>query len=152
MPTAVFTLDDLTPGQDYYVKLYIVDTSENISTREEYVSIVDFTPPTVNLFTTTSHTRYTITVNIEITDDSGGGIYAGCSIYWLLDIETEIQWFEIDIVIGVGMCEFWNLDDEKTYVIEVYARDRSYNWTQTFRRLGYPNGQGVVVSEEYSPS
>ena len=56
VPSAVFTFDDLTAGQDYYVKMYVVDTSENVTTREEYVSIVDFTPPTINLFTTTSQT------------------------------------------------------------------------------------------------
>ena len=71
------------------------------------------------MFTTTSLTRYTITVDVNITDNSGGGIYAGCSIYWLLDLDTEIQWFEVDILDGVGMVEFWNLDDEKTYVIEL---------------------------------
>ncbi len=123
VPSAVFAFDDLTAGQDYYVKMYVVDTSENVTTRAESVSIVDFTPPTVNLFTTTSHTRYTITVDVDITDNSGGGVYAGCSIYWLLDLDTEIQWFEVDLIDSVGIVEYWNLDDEKTYVIELYARD-----------------------------
>jgi hypothetical protein len=90
VPTAVFAFDDLTAGQDYYVKIYVVDTSENVTTREESVSIVEFTPPTVNMFTTTSHTRYTITVEVDIADNSGRGVNAGCSIYWQLDLDTEI--------------------------------------------------------------
>ncbi len=99
--------------------MYVVDTSKNVTTREEYVSIVEFTPPVVSLFTKTSHTRYTIPVDVNITDNSGGGIYAGCSMYWLLDLDTEIQWFEVDIEDGAGVVESWNLDDEKTYVIEL---------------------------------
>jgi hypothetical protein len=45
VPTAAFVFDNLAAGQDYYVKLYVVDTSENVTTREEYASIVDFTLP-----------------------------------------------------------------------------------------------------------
>ncbi len=44
VPTAAFVSDNLTAGQDYNAKLYVVDTSENVTTREEYVFIVDFTP------------------------------------------------------------------------------------------------------------
>jgi hypothetical protein len=73
--TAVFAFDNLTAGQDNYVKMYVVDTIENVTTREEYVSIVDFTPPTVNLFTTTSHTPGHITADVNVTDDSGAEVF-----------------------------------------------------------------------------
>ncbi len=79
VPTAVF--ENLTAGQDYNVKLYVVNTSENVAPREEYVSIVDFTPPTINLFTTTSHTPGHITVDVNVTDNSGGGMFCSASLY-----------------------------------------------------------------------
>jgi hypothetical protein len=34
VPTAAFVFDNLTAGQDYSVKLYVVDTSENVATSD----------------------------------------------------------------------------------------------------------------------
>ncbi len=81
VPTAAFVFDNLTYGQDYYVKLCVIDTSENVTSREEYVSIVDFTPPMINTFTTTSHVAGQITLNVDVTDNSGGDIFCSTSLY-----------------------------------------------------------------------
>jgi hypothetical protein len=65
--------------------MYAVDTNDNITTREEYTQIVDVTVPTINLFTTTSHVPGHITVDVNVTDDSGGGVFCSASLYWLFD-------------------------------------------------------------------
>ena len=150
VPTAVFTFDDLTAGQDYYVKMYVVDTSENVTTREEYVSIVDFSPPTVNLFTTTSHTPGHITVDVNVTDNSGGDVFCSTSLYWIFDLDTELDYYYIELIDNVGSVTFTDLDPQKTYIIDLLVRDNAYN-ARIVRLEGYPNGMGVVISEEYSP-
>ena len=39
--SAAFNFLDLVPGRSYIVKMYAVDTNDNITTREEYVELVD---------------------------------------------------------------------------------------------------------------
>ena len=43
------------------------------------------------------------------------------------------------------MVEFWNLDPQRTYIVELYVEDKSKT-SKVVRREGYPNGMGVVVS------
>ena len=72
---------NLAPGNSYIVKMYAVDTNDNITSREEYTQIVDVTVPNINLLTTTSHVPGHITVNVDVTDDSGGGVFCSASLY-----------------------------------------------------------------------
>jgi hypothetical protein len=145
VPTAAFVFDNLTAGRDYNVKLYVVDTSENVATREEYDSIVDFTPPTIHLFTTTSHVAGQITLDVNVTDNSGGDIFCSASLYWIFDLDNELDYYYVELVDGVGSVTFFaNLDPERTYIVELLVRDNAWN-TRIERREGYPNGQGVVV-------
>ncbi len=128
VPTAAFVFDNLIAGQDYNVKLHVVDTSENVSTREENVSIVDFTPPTINMFTTTSHTRGHITVDVNATDNSGGYTFCSASLYWIFDLDTELDYYFIELIDGVGSVTFCaNLDLERTYIVELLVHDNAWN-------------------------
>ena len=51
---AVFIFLNLAPGNSHIVKLYAVDTNDNITPREEYTEIVDMTAPVINEFIVTS--------------------------------------------------------------------------------------------------
>ncbi len=100
--------------------MYVVDTSENVTTREEYVSIVDFTPPTINLFTTTSHVAGQITLDVNVTYNSGGDIFCFASLYWICDLDTELDYYFIELIDCVGSVTFFaNLDPERTYIVEL---------------------------------
>ncbi len=146
VPTAAFVFDNLTAGRDYNVKLYVVDTSDNVATRKAYVSIVDFTPPTINLFTTTSHVAGQITLDVNVTDNLGGDIFCSASLYWIFDLDNELDYYYVELIDGVGSVTFFaNLDSERTHILELLVRDNAWN-TQIERREGYPNGQGVVVN------
>jgi hypothetical protein len=61
--------------------MYAVDTNDDITTREEYTELVDTTIPTISLFTTTSHVPGHITVDVNVTDDSGGAVFCSASLY-----------------------------------------------------------------------
>ena len=109
------------------MKLYAVDTNDNITTREEYVELVDTTTPTINLFTTTSHVAGQITVDVNITDDFGGGVFCSASLYWLFDLDNELDYYYIELVENVGSVTFRDIDPERTYVSDLFIRDGSYN-------------------------
>ena len=134
--------------RSYVVKLYAVDTNDNITTREGFTELVDTTTPTINLFTTTSHVPGHITVDVNLTDDSGGGVIAYVSLYWLFDLDNELEYYYIELIDGVGSVTFRDLDPERTYVIDLFISDGSYN-SWVVRLEGYPNGIDVVVSEYY---
>jgi hypothetical protein len=51
-----------------------VDTNDNITNREQYIELVDTTTSTINMFTMTSHVPGHIPVDVNLTDDSGGGV------------------------------------------------------------------------------
>ena len=48
---AAFNFLNLAPGDSYIVKMYAVDTNDNIPSREEYTEIIDITAPVINGFT-----------------------------------------------------------------------------------------------------
>ena len=48
--TAAFNFLNLTPGNSYIVKMYGVDTNDNITSREEYTQIANMTAPVINEF------------------------------------------------------------------------------------------------------
>jgi hypothetical protein len=142
--SAAFSFQDLAP-RSYIVKMYAVDTNDNITTREEYTELADTTTPTINQFTTTSHVPGHITVDVNVTDDSGAGVYCSASLYWLFDLGNELDYYYIELIDGVGSVTFRDLDPERTYVVELFVRDSSWNYGYE-NREGYPNGMGVVVS------
>jgi hypothetical protein len=87
-----------------------------------------------------------ITVDANLTDDSGGGVFASVSIYWLFDLDNELDYYYIELINDVGSVTFRDLDPERTYVVDLFIRDESYN-SRVVRLEGYLNGMGVVVSE-----
>ncbi len=124
--------------------MFIVDTSENITTREEFVSIVDFIPPTMNLFTTTSHVTGQITLDVDVIDNPGGDIFCFAPLYCIFDEDNELDYYYVELVNGVGNVTFTDLDPERTYIVELLVRDNAWN-SRIERREIYPNGQGVVI-------
>ena len=60
--------------------MHAVDTNDNITTREEYTELLDTTTPTISLFTTTSYVFGHITVDVNVTDDSGGTVFCSASL------------------------------------------------------------------------
>ena len=46
---------------------------------------------------------------------------------------------------GVWSVTFTDLDPERTYIVELYVRDSSWN-SRYDNREGYPNGAGNVVT------
>ena len=103
------------------------------------------TVPTINLFTTASHAPGHITVDVNVTDDSGGGVFYSVSVYWLFDLDTELDYYFIELINDVGLVTFRDLDPERTYVVDLLIRDNSYN-SRAVRLEGYSNDMGVVVS------
>ena len=126
--------------------MYAVDTNDNITTREEYTELADSTAPTINLITTTSNVQGHITVDVNLIDDSGGGVFASLSLYWLFALDNELEYYYIELIDDVGSVTFRDLDPEITYVVDLFITDDSNN-SRVVRREGYPNGMGVVVSE-----
>ena len=97
------------------------------------------------MFTTTSHVPGHITVDVNVTDDSGGGVFCSASLYWLFDLDNELDYYFIELIDGVGSVTFRDLDPERTYAVDLFIRDDSNN-SRRVRLEGYPNGMGVVVS------
>ena len=123
-------------GTSYIVKMYAVDTNDNITTREEFTQLVDMAAPTINLLTTTSHVPGHITVDVNITDDSGGDVFSSVSLYWLFDIDNELDYYFIELIDGFGSVTFRDSDLERTYDVDLFIRDNSYN-SRVARLEGY---------------
>jgi len=83
----------------YIVKMYAVDTNDNITSREEYTEIVDMTAPEINDFTITSPVAGQLKVDVNVTDNSGGAVFCSASLYWVFtpDIELDYDYVELDI-------------------------------------------------------
>jgi hypothetical protein len=84
-------------------------------------------------------------VDVNVADDSGGGVFCSASLYWLFDLDNELDYYYIELIDDVGSVTFRDLDPERTYVIDLFVSDSSYN-SRVVRLEGYPNGMGVVVS------
>jgi len=66
---------NLSPGNSYIVKMYAVDTNDNIASREEYTQIVDMAAPVINNFTVTSPVAGQLKVDVNVTDNSGSAVF-----------------------------------------------------------------------------
>ncbi len=98
-----------------------------------------------SMSSTTSHVPRHITVDVNVTDDSGGGVYCSASLYWLFDLDNELDYYYIELTDGVGSVTFTDLDPERTFIVELFVRDESWNYGYD-NREGYPNCMRVVVS------
>ncbi len=95
------------------------------------------------MFTTTSKVMNRITIDVHV--DSYVN-FCSVSLYWIFDLDTNLHYFQVDLINNDGMVEFWNLDRNRTYRIELYVEDKSKK-SKVIRLEGYPNnGMGVVVS------
>ena len=77
---AVFNFLAVAQGNSYIVKMSALDTKDNITSHDECVDTVDTIVPTINLFTTTSHVHGHISVDDNVADDSGGGVFCSASL------------------------------------------------------------------------
>ncbi len=50
------------------------------------------------MFTTTSHAPGRITVDVIVTDDSGGAVLCSASLYWLFDLDNELDYYYIELI------------------------------------------------------
>ena len=73
-------------------------------------------------------------------------MFAFVSLYWLFDLDNELDYYYIELINVVGSVTFRDLDPERTYVVDLFIRNNSYN-SRIVRIEGDPNGMGVVVSE-----
>ncbi len=81
-----------------------------------------------------------------MTDNSGGDIFCSASLYWIFDLDSELDYYYVELIDGVGSVTFFaNLDPERTYIVELLVRDNAWN-SRIERREGYPNGMGVVLN------
>jgi hypothetical protein len=68
--TAAFNFLNLAPGNSYIVKMYGVDTNDNITSREEYTQIADMTAPVITEFQLYSPTSRHLKMDVNVPDDS----------------------------------------------------------------------------------
>ena len=66
----VFNFLNLAPGNSYIVKIYGVDTNDNITSREEYTQIADMTAPVITEFQLYSPTSRHLKMDVNVPDDS----------------------------------------------------------------------------------
>jgi hypothetical protein len=132
---------NLTPGEEYIVKMVAVDTNFNSTSREEYVSIADIRAPTINQFITYSSEAGSITVGVNVTDDSGRAV-AIAYLYWKEDPYNELDSWGIPLTNGVVNVTFTGLDPRRTYIVDLVVRDAAWNSTSD-RRERAANGAGI---------
>ena len=75
------------------MKLYAVDTNENITLREEYIEIFDMAAPGINDFTITSPVTGQLKVDVNFTDNSGGAVLCYTSLYWAFTLDIELDYY-----------------------------------------------------------
>ncbi len=90
LPSGALDFTNLTPGEEYIVKMVAVYTYFNSTSREEYVLIVDIRAPTINPFITYNMEAGSITVGVDVSDDSGRAV-AIAYVYWKEDPNNELD-------------------------------------------------------------
>ena len=131
------------PIRSYIVKLFGVDTNDDITSREEYTHIADMAAPVINEFQVYNPTAGHLKVDVNVSDNSRGSVVCTAYIYWIFDLNTELDSYSIELTDGAGSVTFTDLDPERTYIVELYVRDSA--WKARYdNREGYPNGAGIV--------
>ena len=82
-------------------------------------------------------------VDVNVTDDSGGSVVSIAYLYWIFDLNNELDSYSIELTYGVGSVTFTDLDQKRTYIVELFVWDSSWNFLYD-NREGYPNGAGVT--------
>ena len=133
-----------TASTDAATKAYVDTLKADVEKlKTDYAALIEsVTQPVVHLFTTKSTVSGRLRVDVHV---DSYVIFCSCSVYWIFDLNTIVQYFQVNLINNVGMVEFSNLDPTRTYVIDLYAEDKSTTGKR-IRRSGYPNGSGVVVS------
>ena len=139
LPSGALEFLNLTPGEEYIVKMVAVDTNFNMTSREEYVSIADITAPTINQFITYNMEAGSITVGVDVTDDSGRAV-AIAYLYWKEDPNNELDSWGIPLTNGVGNATFTGLVPGRTYIVELLVRDAAWNSTYDSRERAADGG------------
>jgi hypothetical protein len=134
---------NLSSSSSYIVKLTAIDTNDNMASREEYITIADVAAPVINQFQVYSPTTGHLKVDVNVTDDSGGDVFCSASLYWIFDLSNELDSYSIELTDGLGSVTFTDLDRERTYIVELFVRDSSWN-SRYENREGYPNGAGMT--------
>jgi len=122
------------------VKMVAVDTNLHSTSREEYVSIADIRAPTINQFITYNSTAGSITIGVDVSDDSGRAV-AIAYLYWKEDPNDEIDSWVTPLTNGVGNVTFTGLDPRRTYIVDL-VRDAAWNSTSDSRERA-ANGAGI---------
>ena len=123
--------------------MFAVDTEFNTTSREEYVTIADVTAPVINQFFTYNSEVGSITVSVDVSDDSGR-VVAIAFLYWKEDPNNELDSWGIPLTNGVGTATFTDLDPQRTYIIELLVRDSAWNATYDSRER-VPNGADIGI-------
>ena len=113
--------------------------NDNITSREEYVEVVDTTAPTINQFITYILVVGEITVGVDISDDSGRAV-AIAYLYWKEDPNNELDSWGIPLTNGVGNATFTGLVPGRTYIVELLVRDAAWNSTYDNRERAADGG------------
>ncbi len=113
-PSGLLELIKLTQDEEHIHKFTAVDTEFNMTSREEYLAISDVTAPVINQFFTYNSEAGSITVSINVSDDSGSVI----TVAYLYSREHDelIHSRGIPLTIGVGNATCTNLDIERIYL------------------------------------
>ena len=82
-------------------------------------------------------------VDVNVTDDSGGDVFCSASLYWIFDLDTELDYYYVELTDGVGSVTFTDLDPERTYIVDLLVRDSKRN-ARYDNREGYPNGAKIM--------
>ncbi len=95
------------------------------------------------IFQVYSPTPSHLKVDVNVSDNSGGDVFCSASLYWIFDLDTELDYYYVELTDGVGSVTFADLDPERTYIVDLLVRDSSWN-SRYDRREGYPNGAGMT--------
>ena len=110
IPSGVIEFINLTPGSWYIVKLTAVDTNDNITSREEYLTIADVTAPGINHLQVYSPTSGQLKVDVNVSDDSGGSVVCIAYLYWIFDTNNELDSYWVELIVAAGTVTFIDLD------------------------------------------
>jgi len=141
--SGVFEFLNLAVGNTFIVTLTTVDKNDNMTSREEGITIADVTAPVINQFQEYSPTSGHLKVDVNAIEDLGGSVVCIAYLYWIFDTNTKLDSYWVELTDGAGSVTFTDLDPERTYIVELFVRDSSWN-SRYDNREGYPNGAGVT--------
>ena len=139
LSSGVLEFTNLTPRDYYIVKLTAVDTEFNMTSREEYMSIV----VTNQIFTYSSRAG-SISISVDVSDDSRR-VVAIAYLYWKEEPYNELDRWGIPLTNGVGSVLSTGLNIDLTYIVYLLFLDSAWNMANDFREW-IPNGAGSSLN------